>query len=149
MQESHYFLSHLMQRPSECPQHTQGNTGQSLAKIGRRQQGLLLLEAAGVQSLARFAEGSSLCRKQDCAEVPTNYGCSRVGNPGVQNLSQFLREKSRTSRKGKLLHISLLAPSLQQPALATQRTAQKWVDSGHILPRRLTVPQKAQMVQLS
>lgn len=45
-----YFLSHPMQRPTKHPQHGPGNAGQSLVKTRRRQQGLLLLEAVGVQS---------------------------------------------------------------------------------------------------
>lgn len=37
-----------------------GNTGQSLVETGGGQKGLVLLEAVSIQSLARFAKGSSI-----------------------------------------------------------------------------------------
>ena len=123
-----------------------------LSEDRKETAGLIAAGSCGYLKLSKIGTGvKNLCRQQDCAEVTTKHGCSRVGNPRVQSLSQFLRKKSRTSRKGKLLHARGLAPSLQQPALATRRTvtAHKWVDSGHILPSRLRFPQKAQMEQLS
>lgn len=102
----------------------------------------MLLEAESTE-LSRGVK--HLCRQRDCAGVTTDFSCSRVGNPRVQSLSQFLREKSRTSRKGERLQASFLA------VLDTQRTlmAQKGVGLGHILARSLRVPWKTQIMQLS
>lgn len=99
----------------------------------------MLLEAEGTE-LSRGVK--HLCRQRDCAGVTTDFSCSRVGNPRVQSLSQFLREKSRTSRKGERLQASFLA-------VLDTLMAQKGVGLGHILARSLRVPWKTQIMQLS
>ena len=72
-----------------------------LSEDRKETAGLMATGSCGYPKLSKICEGvKHLCRQRDCAEVTTDYSCSRVGNPGVQSLSQFLQEKSRTSRKG-------------------------------------------------
>lgn len=56
-----------------------------LSEDRKETAGLMAAGSCGYPKLSKICEGvKHLCRQQDCAEVTTDYSCSRVGNPGFR-----------------------------------------------------------------